>query len=80
MKIHRCKNGEGGSILGLDISIEGERFILMIHFISWKTQIIRENLQKANETNDNVGNVMRTDVKFNGKHITRLVPASSDEI
>ena len=79
MKIHRCKKGEDGSIIGLDISIEGKR-ITLIHCITWKTQIIRENLQKANETNDNVVNVMRTDVKFNGKHITRLSPASSDEI
>ena len=45
-----------------------------------KIQTIRNNLQKANETNDNVVNVLRADVKFNGRHLTRLAPASSDEI
>ena len=54
------------------MSMEGKR-ITLIYFITW-------NLQKANEINDNVGNVKKTDVKFTGKHITRLAPASSDEI
>ena len=39
-----------------------------------------DNLQKANETNDNVVNVLRADVKITGQHLTRLTPASSDEI
>jgi hypothetical protein len=72
MKIHRFKKDEDGSILGLDMSMEGKR-ITLIYFITW-------NLQQANETNDNVGNAKKTDVKFTGKHITRLAPASSDEI
>ena len=49
-------------------------------FFLGKIQTIRDNLQKANETNDNVVNVLRADVKFTGQHLTRLAPASSDEI
>ena len=44
-------------------------------FFLGEVQTIRDNLQKANKTNDNVVNV-----KFTGQHLTRLVPASSDEI
>jgi hypothetical protein len=36
-------------------------------FFLGKIQTIRDNLQKANETNDNVVNVLRADVKFNGR-------------
>jgi hypothetical protein len=45
-----------------------------------KIQTIRDNLQKANETNDNVVDVERADVKFTGQHPARLAPVSSDEI
>ena len=45
-----------------------------------KIHIIRENLQKASETNDNVVNALRADVKFSSQHLTRLAPASSDKI
>jgi hypothetical protein len=49
-------------------------------FFLGEIQTIRENLQKTNETNDKVVNVLRADVKFTGQHLTRLAPASSDEI
>ena len=50
------------------------------NFFLGKIQTIRDNLQKANETNDKVVNILRADVKFTGQHLTRLAPASSDEI
>ena len=49
-----------------------------IDFFLGEIQTIRDNLQKANKTNDNVVNVLRADVKFTGQHLTRLAPASSD--
>ena len=49
-------------------------------FFLGKIHIIRENLQKTNKTNDKVVNVLRADVKFTGQHLTRLTPASSDQI
>ena len=49
-----------------------------IDFFLGEIQTIRHNLQKANETNDKVVNVQRTDVKFTGQHLTRLASASSD--
>ena len=49
-------------------------------FFLGKIQTIRDNLQKTNKTNDKVVNVLRADVKFTGQHLTRLAPASSDEI
>ena len=49
-------------------------------FFQGKIQTIKDNLQKPNETNDNVVNVLRADVKFTGQHLTRLAPASSNEI
>ena len=55
------------------------RIDLTIFFLR-KIQTLRDNLQKAHETNDNVVNVLRADVKFTGQHLTRLAPASSDEI
>jgi hypothetical protein len=55
------------------------RIDLTIFFLR-KIQTLRDNLQKAHETNDNVVNVLRADVKFTGQHLTGLAPASSDEI
>jgi hypothetical protein len=49
-------------------------------FFLGKIQTIKDNLQKANETNDKVVNILRADVKFTGQHLTGLAPASSDEI
>jgi len=50
------------------------------HFFLGKIKIIRENLRKANENNDNVVIVLGMDVQFTGQHLTWLIPASSDEI
>ena len=65
------------SFCRLVIATLNYRIDLAIFFLG-KIQTIRHNLQKANETNDNVVNVQRVDVKFTGQHLTRLAPASSD--